>query len=46
MPSVKPFTEEHFGPGLESTTELFFRRCAGAEFDLQKSNGMFSFTPE
>jgi glycine cleavage system T protein len=44
MPSVKPFTEEHFGPAWESTTELF-PAVAGAELTY-KINGMFSFTPD
>jgi glycine cleavage system T protein len=44
MPSVKPFTAEHFGPAWESTTELF-PALAGAELTY-KINGMFSFTPD
>jgi glycine cleavage system T protein len=44
MPSVQPFTEEHFGPAWESTKELF---PALAEAELPyKINGMFSFTPD
>jgi hypothetical protein len=44
MPSVKPFTEEHFGPAWESTIELF---PALKEAELTyKINGMFSFTPD
>ncbi|MGF1457813.1 MAG: FAD-dependent oxidoreductase [Leptolyngbyaceae cyanobacterium] len=44
MPSVKPFTEEHFGPAWQSTQELF---PALAEAELTyKINGMFSFTPD
>ena len=44
MPSVKPFTEEHFAPAWESTTELF-PALQGAELPY-KINGMFSFTPD
>ncbi|RZM78838.1 GcvT family protein [Leptolyngbya iicbica] len=44
MPSVNPFTEEHFGPAWESTTELF-PALKGAELTY-KINGMFSFTPD
>ena len=44
MPSVKPFTEEHFTAAWESTKALF---PALAEVDLPyKINGMFSFTPD
>ncbi|MEO0408485.1 MAG: FAD-dependent oxidoreductase [Cyanobacteria bacterium P01_A01_bin.135] len=44
MPSVKPFTEEHFTPAWESTKELF-PALADAELTY-KINGMFSFTPD
>ncbi|MGD1942501.1 MAG: FAD-dependent oxidoreductase [Leptolyngbyaceae cyanobacterium] len=44
MPSVKPFTEEHFGPAWRSTTELF-PALQGADLPY-KINGMFSFTPD
>ncbi|TVP67533.1 MAG: FAD-dependent oxidoreductase [Leptolyngbya sp. LCM1.Bin17] len=44
MPSVKPFTEEHFGPAWESTQELF-PALTGVEL-TDKFNGMFSFTPD
>jgi len=44
MPSVKPFTEEHFAPAWDSATELF-PALAGAEL-TNKINGMFSFTPD
>ena len=44
MPSVKPFTEEHFTAAWESTKELF-PALANAELD-SKMNGMFSFTPD
>ncbi|MGF1513693.1 MAG: FAD-dependent oxidoreductase [Elainellaceae cyanobacterium] len=44
MPSVKPFTEEHFVPAWESTKELF-PALANAELTY-KINGMFSFTPD
>lgn len=44
MPSVKPFTEEHFDPAWNSTQELF-PALAGAELTY-KINGMFSFTPD
>lgn len=44
MPSVRPFTEEHFGPAWESTKELF-PALEGAELTY-KINGMFSFTPD
>jgi glycine cleavage system aminomethyltransferase T/glycine/D-amino acid oxidase-like deaminating enzyme len=44
MPSVKPFTEEHFGPAWESTMELF-PSLKDAELTY-KINGMFSFTPD
>jgi len=44
MPSVKPFTEDHFTAAWESTKELF---PALANADLPyKINGMFSFTPD
>ena len=44
MPSVKPFTEEHFTAAWASTKELF---PALAEAELPyKINGMFSFTPD
>lgn len=44
MPSVKPFTEEHFLPAWESTKALF---PALAQVELSyKINGMFSFTPD
>jgi len=44
MPSVKPFTEEHFTAAWESTKELF-PALAAAEL-TSKMNGMFSFTPD
>ncbi|MEO0457608.1 MAG: FAD-dependent oxidoreductase [Cyanobacteria bacterium P01_A01_bin.114] len=44
MPSVKPFTEEHFSAAWESTKELF-PALADAELPY-KINGMFSFTPD
>lgn len=44
MPSVKPFTEEHFEAAWESTKELF-PALEGAELTY-KINGMFSFTPD
>ncbi|MDB9529374.1 FAD-dependent oxidoreductase [Oscillatoria sp. CS-180] len=44
MPSVKPFTEEHFGPAWESTQELF-PTLTDVELP-DKINGMFSFTPD
>ena len=44
MPSVMPFTEEHFAPAWESTKELF-PTLATAELTY-KINGMFSFTPD
>lgn len=44
MPSVQPFTEEHFGPAWASTTDLF-PALQGAELPY-KINGMFSFTPD
>ncbi|MEM7795264.1 MAG: FAD-dependent oxidoreductase [Cyanobacteria bacterium P01_C01_bin.118] len=44
MPSVMPFTEEHFAPAWESTKELF-PAVANAELTY-KINGMFSFTPD
>ncbi|MEM6254273.1 MAG: FAD-dependent oxidoreductase [Cyanobacteria bacterium P01_D01_bin.156] len=44
MPSVMPFTEEHFTPAWESTKELF-PSMANAELTY-KINGMFSFTPD
>ncbi|MEO1209539.1 MAG: FAD-dependent oxidoreductase [Cyanobacteria bacterium J06638_20] len=44
MPSVKPFTEEHFGPAWESTKELFPALATAAL--TYKINGMFSFTPD
>ena len=44
MPSVMPFTEEHFAPAWDSTKELF---PALAKTELTyKINGMFSFTPD
>ncbi|MGB3291776.1 MAG: FAD-dependent oxidoreductase [Phormidesmis sp.] len=44
MPSIKPFTEEHFTAAWDSTQELF---PALAEAELtSKMNGMFSFTPD
>lgn len=44
MPSVKPFTEEHFTAAWASTQELF---PALADVELPyKINGMFSFTPD
>ena len=44
MPSVMPFTEDHFAPAWESTKELF---PAVANVELtDKFNGMFSFTPD
>ena len=44
MPSVKPFTEEHFTAAWASTQELF---PALADATLPyKINGMFSFTPD
>lgn len=43
MPSVRPFTEEHFTAAWNSTIELF---PALAEAELTtKMNGLFSFTP-
>ena len=44
MPSVKPFTEEHFTAAWQSTKELF-PTLAEAEL-TSKMNGMFSFTPD
>ncbi|MEM8504927.1 MAG: FAD-dependent oxidoreductase [Cyanobacteria bacterium P01_D01_bin.1] len=44
MPSVRPFTEEHFAAAWESTTELF-PALATAELTA-KMNGLFSFTPD
>jgi len=44
MPSVKPFTEEHFAPAWESAKALF-PALANAELTY-KINGMFSFTPD
>ncbi|MEM9448451.1 MAG: FAD-dependent oxidoreductase [Cyanobacteria bacterium P01_E01_bin.6] len=44
MPSVKPFTDEHFTAAWQSTTELF-PALATAELPY-KINGMFSFTPD
>ena len=44
MPSVMPFTEDHFLPAWESTKELF-PAVANAEL-TDKFNGMFSFTPD
>ena len=44
MPSVMPFTEEHFAPAWDSTKELF-PALAKAELTY-KINGMFSFTPD
>ncbi|MEO0825189.1 MAG: FAD-dependent oxidoreductase [Cyanobacteria bacterium J06639_16] len=44
MPSVKPFTEEHFTAAWESTKALF-PTLADAELPY-KINGMFSFTPD
>ena len=44
MPSVKPFTEEHFTAAWTSTTDLF-PTVANAELPY-KINGMFSFTPD
>ncbi len=44
MPSVRPFTEEHFTAAWKSTTELF-PALATAELS-SKMNGMFSFTPD
>ncbi|MGC1306517.1 MAG: FAD-dependent oxidoreductase [Phormidesmis sp.] len=44
MPSVKPFTEEHFTAAWDSTKELF-PALAKAELSY-KINGMFSFTPD
>ncbi|MEM9006285.1 MAG: FAD-dependent oxidoreductase [Cyanobacteria bacterium P01_F01_bin.86] len=44
MPSVKPFTEEHFTAAWESTKELF-PPLATADLPY-KINGMFSFTPD
>ncbi|NEQ54922.1 MAG: FAD-dependent oxidoreductase, partial [Leptolyngbya sp. SIO3F4] len=44
MPSVMPFTEEHFAPAWTSTKELF-PAVANAELTY-KINGMFSFTPD
>ncbi|MEO0394808.1 MAG: FAD-dependent oxidoreductase [Cyanobacteria bacterium P01_A01_bin.137] len=44
MPSVMPFTDEHFAPAWDSTKELF---PALTEAELTyKINGMFSFTPD
>ncbi|MEM6425960.1 MAG: FAD-dependent oxidoreductase, partial [Cyanobacteria bacterium P01_D01_bin.128] len=44
MPSVKPFTEEHFTPAWRSTCELFPALAQAKLTD--KMNGMFSFTPD
>ncbi|MEO0349191.1 MAG: FAD-dependent oxidoreductase [Cyanobacteria bacterium P01_A01_bin.15] len=44
MPSVMPFTEEHFAPAWESAQALF-PALATAELTY-KINGMFSFTPD
>ncbi len=44
MPSVRPFTEEHFAAAWQSTTELF-PALATAELTA-KMNGLFSFTPD
>ena len=44
MPSVRPFTEEHFAAAWDSTKELF-PPLANAELPY-KINGMFSFTPD
>ena len=44
MPSVMPFTEDHFAPAWASTRELF-PAVANAEL-TDKINGMFSFTPD
>ena len=44
MPSIKPFTEEHFTAAWESTVDLF-PTLADAELPY-KINGMFSFTPD
>ncbi|NER82354.1 MAG: FAD-dependent oxidoreductase [Leptolyngbya sp. SIO1D8] len=44
MPSVKPFTEEHFTAAWESTKDLF-PSLTDAELP-DKINGMFSFTPD
>ncbi|MEM6444971.1 MAG: FAD-dependent oxidoreductase [Cyanobacteria bacterium P01_D01_bin.123] len=44
MPSVKPFTQEHFVPAWESSVELF-PSLGDAEL-TDRINGMFSFTPD
>ena len=44
MPSIVPFTEQHFGPAWEAAVDLL-PALAGAELPY-RINGMFSFTPD